>query len=101
MVFVTKHSLSDKATEDLLLFFSTVLPNGNYCPTSLYKLKKDMEPYFTTNTKHYALCPLCHTDLLNGICTNKECDCNKVKEDEKLIFFTMDIGQSLQRITSG
>ena len=90
-VFSIKHSLSGKAVNDLLSIFQEVLPAGNKCPTSKFKLDKSTKQ-FQHRTTEYHLCNHCHTEVIGKQCLN----CNNLCDP--MNFFTFDIGFQLQKI---
>ena len=93
--YLIKHSISEKATDDILKIFCNVLPDSNNCPTTVYKLNK-ITNIFKHQSNHFKLCSRCHCELIANVCSNEECDSDA--RNDSMNFFTFDLENQLQNI---
>ena len=100
LLFSIKHNLSEKGKDDLLEFFSIVLPEDNVCPVSVHKLNKLTSPFQVENT-HYQLCHLCHCETKKDRCSNDQCVNFGLEDGNNFKFFVMDLKSQLQSIIFG
>ena len=102
ILFAQQHNISDNAVNNLLEIFKTILPKGNRCPTSAYKLNK-IAKQFEHKNSHYQLCSKCHTNIENSICTNTTCEMQNLSmsHESTLQFYIFDVKSQLERIITG
>ncbi|XP_066936442.1 uncharacterized protein [Clytia hemisphaerica] len=98
-IWGVKHAIADKAMNDLLKIFHHVLPFGNGCPTSSYRLNKKTAEY-KHNSTDYHLCSICHCPIQQNKCSNVNCPSHE--DTVNILHFTIfDIKTQLIKIIKG